>query len=173
MKTTWIDITTTIIIDIVLAAENIIITICKNDLLQQHLFIANRQHRQRHLQILHKDIRGTLIIILIIIAYPLHLILSIRNTILYSIHCTHTHTTYSIRPPQRRQHTRMHHKIPHLSKKNKKKLLSLSLPYHPLTHFLLFARLSVFFFPFIMNITYCKHLPVYNLNEMGLNDGVE
>lgn len=92
VKTIWIDIT--IIIDIVLAAENIIISY-KNDLLQQHLFIVNsRQHLPRHLPILHKDIRGTLIIILIIIVYLLHLILSTRNTSLYSIHCTHTHDIF-------------------------------------------------------------------------------
>lgn len=120
VKTIWIDIT--IIIDIVLAAENIIISY-KNDLLEQHLFIVNRQHRPRHLPILHKDIRGTLIIILIIIVYLLHLILSTRNTSLYSIHCTHTrHIPYDTRRQQRM------HKIP-IQQERKKKLL---LTNHPL-----------------------------------------
>ena len=97
VKTIWIDIIT---IDIVVAAE---IIIFKNDLLQQHLFIANKQHRHL-LQILHKDIRGTLIIILIIIAYLLHPILFTRNLyILYPLH-THTHLFHTT--------TRMHLKIP-------------------------------------------------------------
>lgn len=166
VKTIWIDIT--IIIDIVLAAENIIISY-KNDLLQQHLFIVNsRQHLPRHLPILHKDIRGTLIIILIIIVYLLHLILSTRNTSLYSIHCTHTrHIPYDTRRQQRM------HKIP-IQQERKKKLLPYQSPtIHPYPQFLLFAPTWCFSSFSIMNITYCKHLPVYNLIWWSWSDVIQ